>query len=165
MGSGRSGLYSGTIGSSQPFAFSYGVTPNMKDYDRARGILNDDGGYDKNPTARNLEDMINGNYIGNKHVNGVFTYAVTLGGDIIVGKRNGNGSYGKPTPHPTLIGGKNPKVRVAGILEIRGGKIFSYDDRSGHFKPNRKSLQVADDAFGKLPDVLFHKNSSRRKDV
>ena len=41
--------------------------------------------------------------------------------------------------------------------EIHGGKIAAYDNQSGHFKPNAKSMQVADEAFGKLPSILFKK--------
>lgn len=57
----------------------------------------------------------------------------------------------------TLIGGKDPQVQMAGIVHIHSGKIASYDNQSGHFKPNAKSMQVADEAFGKLPSILFKK--------
>lgn len=70
-------------------------------------------------------------------------------------QRNGNGREGLPTPHPTLIGGKDPQVQMAGLVKIRGGKIISYDNRSGHYKPNIKSISVADEAFGKLPASVF----------
>ena len=40
-------------------------------------------------------------------------------------------------PHPTLVGGANPQVRAAGIVDIRGGRIYSADNTSGHFKPAR----------------------------
>ena len=89
-------------------------------------------------------------------------YVIDLDGNIIIGKRNGNGRYGLPTPHPTLIGGRDPQVKMAGIVDIRGGKIFSYDKRSGHFKPNDKSMHVADEAFAKLPKSLFSKRRGKR---
>lgn len=38
------------------------------------------------------------------------------------------------------------------------GKIHSRDDRSGHFKPNIKSMKYADEAFGKLSKEIFVKN-------
>ena len=44
---------------------------------------------------------------------------------------------------------------MAGLVKIRGGKIISYDNRSGHYKPNIKSISVADEAFGKLPASVF----------
>ena len=161
MGSGYSGLYSGTSGSSQPYSPSYAVVEDMMNWDIERGIY-DEFGYGKNPTARNIEEYICGNYIIDKNTNGIFTYVIDLKGKIIIGRRNGNGSSGDPTPHPTLIGGKNPKVQMAGILEIRGGKIYSYDNKSGHFKPNIKSMEVADEIFSKLPAKLFHKRFKRR---
>lgn len=162
MGSGRSGLYAGTVGSSQPYASSYAVMPDMLERDKHSGVYNEDDGYTTNPTAKPIGEMINGNYLGDKRTNGTFIYAVDTNGDIVVGKRNGNGKVGLATPHPTLIGGKNPKVKIAGILDVRGGKIYSYDDRSGHFKPNSKSLEAADTAFGKLPKALFHKKFQKR---
>lgn len=158
MGSSVSGSYQGTRGSSQPFASSYGVMPDMHRNDISRGIVQN-GVYPKNPTAKDIRDMIRGNYVGNKNTNGLFTYAIDMDGNIIVGKRNGNGTGPEidPTPHPTLIGGKNPKVQCAGMLDIRGGKIYSFDDRSGHFKPNSKSLEKAEEIFSKLPKAVFHK--------
>ena len=62
------------------------------------------------------------------------------------------------TPHPTLIGGKDPQVQMAGILDVRNGKIHGYDNQSGHYKPNKKSMEVADEIFGKLNPNLFHKD-------
>lgn len=123
MGSGQSGLYSGTIGSSQPYASSYAVTPNMLRRDEELGIYGPKG-YRKNPTAKEIGQIINGNYIVDKHTNVRFVYAVDTNGNVIVGRRNGNGKTGKATPHPTLIGGKNPKVKIAGVLDIRGGKYI-----------------------------------------
>lgn len=128
----------------------------MHNKDIEAGIYHD-GHYDKNPTAKPLEDMINGNYIGNKSTNMDLPYVITKEGEIIVGKRNGNGRNGLATPHPTLIGGENPEVAMAGMLHIHGGKIAGYDSNSGHFKPNSKSMPIADKAFEKLPKQLFKK--------
>ena len=61
-------------------------------------------------------------------------------------------------PHPTLVGGANPTVRGAGIVDIRGGRIFSVNNASGHFKPGSGSLEAAEAAFGQLPSSAFHKN-------
>ena len=158
MGSGHSGLYQGTRGSSQAFAPFYDVMPDMREQDIKSGVIRE-GSYRKNPTAKEIGKMISGNYVGNKNTNGLFTYVIDKNGKIIVGKRNGEGKgpNAKPTPHPTLIGGEKPQVQCAGMLDIRGGKIFSFDNRSGHFKPNEKSLEIAKAIFSKLPPNLFHK--------
>ncbi len=37
------------------------------------------------------------------------------------------------------------------------GVMASYDYQSGHYKPNIKSMEVADEAFGKLPSTVFKK--------
>lgn len=156
MGSGIKGPYGGSSSGSQPFAPSYHVDAAMHEKDIKDGIIHN-GRYDKNPTAQNINDMINGNYIGDKRTNIAMPYVIDMDGNIILGRRNGNGKDGAPTPHPTLIGGNDPQVQMAGIVHIHGGKIASYDNKSGHFKPNAKSMQVADKAFGKLPPILFKK--------
>ena len=111
----------------------------MHQKDIKSGVFHD-GHYDRNPTAENLKDKINGNYIGDKRTNFEVPYVIDLNGNIIIGRRNGNGrgEGALPTPHPTLIGGKDPKVQMAGILKVSGGKISSYDNNSGHYKPNKK---------------------------
>ena len=156
MGSGAGGSYGSGSGGSQPYAPSYHVEKSMHERDIKNGTYHD-GHYDKNPTAKNINDMINGNYIGNKNTNIDMPYVIDLKGNIILGRRNGNGKDGAPTPHPTLIGGKDPQVQMAGIVHIQGGKIASYDNQSGHYKPNSKSMSAADEAFGKLPSALFKK--------
>ena len=162
MGSGYSSGYSKGNGGSQEYASSYHVDKPMLKADKKRGIYHD-GHYDKNPTAENLLEKVNGNYIENKRFNKKVPYVVDLNGNIIIGQRNGNGTGtdALPTPHPTLIGGKDPQVKVAGILEIRGGKIYNYDNDSGHYKPNVKSMPAADEAFKKLPPSVFSKDAKR----
>ena len=162
MGSGASGSYGGGGSGSQPYAPSYHVEKGMHERDVKNGTYHD-GHYDKNPTAKNINDMINGNYIGGKTTNIDMPYVIDLNGNIILGKRNGNGREGAPTPHPTLIGGKDPQVQMAGIVHIQGGKIASYDNQSGHYKPSSKSMSVADEAFGKLPSTLFKKKKGQAK--
>lgn len=164
MGSGRSGLYSGTNGGSQPYAASYCVETKMHQYDINNGTYHD-GHYDVNPTSVRLTDKIRGNYIGDKNTNFKMPYVIDMNDNIIIGKRNGNGrdKNSLPTPHPTLIGGKNPQVQMAGILEIRGGKIYKYDNNSGHYKPSMESMPVADRIFGKLDSILFYKKNKRSK--
>ena len=74
-------------------------------------------------------------------------------GNIIIGTR-----AGQRMPHPTLIGGVNPRVRGAGIIDIRGGRIYSVNNASGHFRPGAGSLDAARESFGKLPPSAFHPN-------
>lgn len=155
MGSGISGNYTGTrpTEASQPYASSYGVTPEMLQFDIDRGVYN--GSYEKNPTAKNIYDAIDGECIISATRNKYLTYVIDMDDNIIVAERNGNGFGGKATPHPTLIGGKNPKVKMAGILYLEKGKITGYDHLSGHYKPNIKSMDAAKKAFKKLPSYLF----------
>ncbi len=162
MGSGAGGNYEGGNSGSQPYAPSYHVEKSMHDKDIKNGVFHN-GHYDKNPTAENLKDKIVGNYIGSKKDSYKIPYVIDMKGNIIIGKRNGNGrgDGAKATPHPTLVGGRDPVVKMAGILEIRGGKIFKYDNKSGHFKPNSKSMTVADEIFGKLDKKLFHRQFRR----
>lgn len=61
-------------------------------------------------------------------------------------------------PHPTLIGGKDPQVLGAGMVDIRAGKIHSVNLESGHFKPTNASLNTVKEIFGKLPSNIFDKN-------
>lgn len=160
MGSGAKGSYGGS--GSQPYAPSYHVEKSMHEMDIKNGTYHD-GHYDKNPTAQNINDMINGNYIGNKRTNIVMPYVIDLNGNIIVGRRNGNGTDkdALPTPHPTLIGGKDPQVQMAGIVCIEGGKISRYDNHSGHYKPSSKSMNVAHEAFSKLPSTLLKEKKGK----
>lgn len=164
MGSGYSGKYSGTIERSQPFSASgYHVDKPMLEHDKVSGTYLDDLGYRLNPSATNINDAIINNkiYVQGKVANGQFTYVIDSKGNLIIGRRNGSEEF--QTPHPSLIGGKNPMVKMAGMVDIRNGKIHSWDDRSGHFKPNSKSMKYADTAFGKLPKELFTKNSKKGK--
>ena len=173
MGSGVSGLYAGTYGAnaatngvgegkqSQPFSDSYGVTRDMLEYDRQRGVYSEERGYDLNPTTvearNNIRDGVLVDHEGSP-MDGAYTYAVREDGTLVIGKRNGNGRDGKATPHPTLVGGRNPRVRIAGIVTMSKGKIVKYDNESGHFKPNILSMAEADRAFSELPTTAFHRN-------
>ncbi len=185
VGSGVSGLYVGTYGAiegadgvgagnnaksvdserrSQPYADSYGVTPDMLQYDKDRGVYSEETGYTCNPTTVNARDNVRKGVIVDhegKPMNGSYTYAVRENGELVIGKRNGNGKDGKATPHPTLIGGKEPRVKVAGTVTMSDGKIVKYDNESGHFKPNDLSMHEADKAFSQLPDTVFHRNFNK----
>jgi RHS repeat-associated protein len=133
----------------------FAVDPAMMEKDQEAGVLRD-GNYIKNPTARDLSDLVNrdtGKIVGPKF-SGRYMYVVDAQGKVIIGKRAGQARM----PHPTLIGGSNPLVRGAGIVDIRGGRVFSVDNASGHYKPGAGSLDAAQDAFNLLPGNASHRN-------
>lgn len=171
MGSGSKGVYSsGSSGSgSQPYAPSYHVINDMLENDKAdTDIYNPTRGYFSNPTATVLSDAIEGDRImfnGNRAENSL-TYVMDMDGNIIFGKRCNPNDPSKRAPHPTLIGGKDPQVQCAGIIKFYKGRIVSVDDRSGHFRPNNKSLEKVNAALQALYDTnpsVFDKNSIWRK--
>ena len=140
-----------TINVSNSRVFS--VDRTMHAADEAAGVLAN-GSYIRNPSARNLTDMVTeSGRIGGKQTNGQFMYVIDRDGTIIVGSRSG-----QRMPHPTLVGGENPQVLGAGIVDIRGGKIYSVDNASGHFKPGPGSLDVARNTFGQLPPNVFRRD-------
>lgn len=134
------------------------LIPSMKPLDMEEKVLIN-GKYIENPTAKNINEYIktNSNYLGNKNMNGQYMYAINKEGQIIIGTR-AKQLIGNHVPHPTLIGGENPVVKGAGIIEIRGGKIYKIDNASGHFKPDTNSLKNVEKAFENVPSRLFHKN-------
>ena len=130
-------------------------------YDKDRGAYSEETGYTRNPTTVNARENVREGVIVDhegKPMNGSYTYAVKENGELVIGKRNGNGKDGKTTPHPTLLGDKEPRVKVAGMVTMSNGKIVKYDNESGHFKPNDLSMPEADKAFSQLPDTVFHRN-------
>ena len=129
------------------------VDPSFRSVDEAAGVLVN-GSYIKNPTARNLSESITASgkvRVDGQLANGQYMYVVDTSGNTVIGTRGG-----QRMPHPTLVGGSNLQVQAAGIVDIRGGKIYSVDDASGHFKPGSGSLQSAESAFGNLPSNSFH---------
>jgi hypothetical protein len=108
-------------------------------------------GYIKNPTATNLSTIVAKGKIGGGFENGKFMYVIDEQGEIWVGKR-----LGKNMPHPTLLGGRDPKVRAAGMVEMRAGKIVKIDNHSGHFRPPRGALTDAVKGYLKLPKEAFN---------
>ena len=104
----------------------------------------------------------------NHSAHGTYTYVVNENGNVVFGKRfNPNSSHSR-APHPTLIGGKDPQVQCAGMIRIEKGRIVWYNNDSGHFRPNAKSLSTVDAAMEKLrkthPEIFAknYKGGSRR---
>lgn len=170
MGSGISNSYSGTKGASQPYTPTYSVVDNQLKNDKLDSdIYNSETGYFKNPTAIALEESVVNNSIyvdGNKQ-NGTITYVVDENGTMIIAVRNNPNDGRKRSPHPTLIGGKDPKVQCAGMITFRKGKIESINNNSGHFKPNIKSIEVVnsylDDLFSRKPELFSRYSKWRNK--
>lgn len=170
MGTGRGGRFSGTPGASQPYAETYRVVKEEFTKDRKTpDIYDPKTGYFKNPSAKNLKDAISGNYIyqnGKVKANGKMAYVMDEKGNIIFSIRNNPNNPFSRAPHPTLIEGKDPKVKCAGMIEFRGGKIYGIDNKSGHYRPNIKSLKKVEEALNKLykkNPQLFSKDSKWRK--
>ncbi len=169
MGSGINGSYFGTRGIFQSWKEFYRVVPNMLKMDKEDpDIYSPKKGYFKNPTATDFLKSISGDKIlfNDKPANGRFTYVVNTSGRIIFGKRCNPNNKHKRSPHPTLIGGKNPKVRCAGIIEFKEGNIFRINNASGHFQPNNQSLKLVKQILNNLylkNKYLFHKDSKWRK--
>ena len=169
MGSGTSGSYNGTKGGSQPYASSYEVYPSALKADKKDpDIYDSKTGYFKNPTAVTIEDAIKDNriYVDGSKQMGKLTYVMDTDGNIIIGKRMNPNNSDKRCPHPTLIGGTNPKVQCAGIITFDKGRIASVNTDSGHFRPNIKSLDKVNNALQKMCDKnpdLFSQKSIWRK--
>ncbi|MBQ7266489.1 MAG: hypothetical protein IJS61_10410 [Firmicutes bacterium] len=157
MGSGSKGPYGSSGGSgSQPFAPTYHVVDEMMKRDKADSdIYNPSTGYPKNPTAKNIVDSIVHEHIeiSDKIPNGPITYVMDESGNIIIGKRSNPVNPNKRSPHPMLIGGKDPKVQCAGMIRFNKGKILSIDNQSGHFRPNSKSMDKVYEALKKLYEI------------
>ncbi len=169
MGSGAGGPYSGTAGGSQPFAELYHVLRKALNIDKKdNSIYTQKNGYFKNPTATDIKAAINGNslYLGNTKINGSITYVIDKQGRMLIGKRCNPNVAGRRAPHPTLIGGKDPAVQIAGMIKFRGGKIYSIDNQSGHYRPNIQSLAKAEKYLEQLfkeNHYVFHPKSKWRK--
>ena len=121
-----------------------------------------------NPTVVDLLKSISGDevYINGKLANGWYTYVVAKSGRIIFGKRCNPNNKNKRSPHPTIIGGKKTKVRCAGMIIFRQGKIFAVNNDSGHYRPNRQSLKLVKRLLNRLYNTnkeLFDEDSKWRE--
>lgn len=118
---------------------TFGVDPALQSADEAAGEVFKNGKYLENPTAVNAEGLHtnpSGTVAleqGTKPLNGSYMYTVDdAGSQLTIGTRaKGDLIFDGKAPHPTLIGG-TPRVQAAGMIEFRGGKIFSIDNLSGH---------------------------------
>jgi len=146
----------------------YSVVPEMHELDKERYTFRpNETGYVKNPTAQNITNYINNtNYLGTGgkkgSLNGLYMYVVDANNNIIIGNRAieqvSGVEAGKGLPHPTLIGGFEPKVQGAGIVTIQGGKIIKVDNASGYFRPDSSSLGKVEELFlNKVPDKYYDK--------
>ena len=168
MGSGSGGAYS--YGGSQPYAPTYHVVSSMMAKDKQdSNIYNPNTGYFKNPLASTIQDAIVNDqvHMNGRTASGTYTYVLDKNGNIIFAKRfNPNNSHSR-APHPTLIGGKNPEVQCAGMIHFDKGRITWYNNESGHFRQNGKSLDKVDLAIEKLrkqnPKIFSKKYSGGRK--
>ena len=156
MGSGYKGAYSS--GGSQPYQPTYHVVTSMLELDKKVGIYKPGRGYFKNPTRIGLEQAVKGNFImfRGKKASATFMYVLDASGHIIFGERSNPYNSNGRSPHPTLVGGKDPVVQAAGLINIKHGKIVSFDDQSGHFRPSSKSMDKVESALRKL----YNKNHS-----
>lgn len=142
----------------------FSVDDALKAGDKAAGVLVN-GKYLKNPTATNVDDLIiypsgtikgktrlDPNATTTELLNGQeYMYVIDESDNLIIGTRAKGFNFSNPdgkAPHPTLLGG-NPKVKAAGTIEFRGGKIYKVDNSSGHFKPSAESLKVTEGIFKK----------------
>ena len=165
MGSGGYGSsYGGSGGGSQPYAPAYHVVPSMMERDKKNhNIYDPKRGYFTNPLAVSIQSTIkNGQIQMNGHsAHGTYTYVVDEKGSIVFAKRyNPNDSQSR-APHPTLIGGKDPVVQCAGMIHFNKGRIEWYNNDSGHFRPNSKSLEAVEKALETLRKTnpeIFSKN-------
>ena len=170
MGSGTTSSYSCTSGGSQTYAATYSVVKSEMSKDKKdHDIYNPSTGYFKNPLAKTIDDAItNGKLcMDGKTAHGKMTYVMDENGNIIFGKRFNPNDGRKRAPHPTLIGGKNPKVQCAGMIEFSKGKIISVNNDSGHYRPDKKSLDKVDAALSKLakehPEIFSTKSKWRQQ--
>jgi hypothetical protein len=152
------------------------VNPEMLESDRTREwfdpttstvrqVYSPTAGYTRNPSARELSTLVTPRgTIGGGFENGEFMYVIDEQNRLWVGRRMGERGMpvGRPRatgmPHPSLIGGLNPRVKAAGMVRIEAGRIVFVNNHSGHFRPVRSSLRHAARAFSTLTRSVFNPN-------
>ncbi|MCD8293807.1 MAG: hypothetical protein LUE27_00970 [Clostridia bacterium] len=152
-------VFSPTSGS-QVYRRYYYLDPRMLDVDKQNpNVYNPASGYFKNPTAYPIDEFM-GKHFRNgalylddeEPFGGSLPYVLDVHDRIIIGQRYNPIDGSDKAPHPTLIGGLNPPVRCAGLIYFYMGLIIGYDNASGHYKPNSKSLLQVGRAIKKLMD-------------
>jgi hypothetical protein len=111
-----------------------------------QGTYHPETGYIKNPSAKKLGSEMSvdpqGRLIdpdtGMPLPDGKYIFAVTPDESMVIGLRT-NRTY----PHPTLIGGFDPRVKTAGELRISEGRVVEIDNQTGHFQVDYDSLYQA----------------------
>ena len=132
---------------------SYGVVSAARAADEGNPTVFSGGRYVKNPSARPIEEYVQNGQLkmpGTKKFTGSLMFAVDEDGTLITGVRGDRRS-----PHPTLLGGANPKVRTAGMLYFYRGKLVRVQNQSGHFQPSYGSLKHAHEALRTQAPDLF----------
>lgn len=174
MGGGnrREGFFGRRAGS-QPYASSYRVVPEMLREDKKDPDIYVPGtGYFKNPTrtvisaetAHNNAFYLSGEE--RRKIDDWYEYVVDLSGRLIVDKRCNPNNPAKRAPHPTLIGGMHPRVRYAGMMHFKDGKIDDFNGDSGHYRPAEESLNEVMRCVRRIFDsnpYLLHRTSHWRK--
>ena len=90
-------------------------------------------------------------------------YAIDANGNIHIGGRGGRENS---FPHPTLIGGVNPNVICAGMIQFKQGRILRINNSSGHFKPTTANFERAKTIFkDKFPKENSFDSAFDFKDV
>ena len=118
--------------------------------------------YRRNPSAVNLSEALGDVMRGGSRIRlsfpsqtGEVMYVITENHELIIGARSGRQ---RDLPHPALIGGEDPTVLSAGMVEFADGRIKKIEiNASGHFKPNApSSVEVSAALFNRLPGWAFH---------
>jgi len=88
---------------------------------------------------------------------GEVMYVITEDYRLVIAARSG---HQRDLPHPTLIGGIDPRALSAGLVEFANNRIKKVKiNASGHFRPNSlSSVEVSMALFGRLPPNVFHPN-------
>ena len=127
----------------------FGPDESLYATDRARNVLVGNS-YVPNPTRRLSSELhvtpsgkVKLDASSGDALNGQYMYVVDELDNVVIGQRASGPPFNGYAPHPSLIGGENPMVQAAGIIEFRGGKIYKVDNASGHFKPSASSLTTS----------------------
>ncbi|WP_143764940.1 hypothetical protein [Collinsella vaginalis] len=94
----------------------------------------------RDPTVVNAHDSVSDGVLVNhagKPTDGHYIYAVKENGELVIGERNGKD--GKTTPHPMLVGGREPRVKVLEWLQGRTVKLSSMTTQAWALQNKRPS--------------------------